>query len=70
VRIPPESQKEKKLRLKGRGVLLAGNKEAGDLYVKTKLIVPDTLPEGAKAALEGFEYCYTSDVRADLPKKL
>ncbi|MEO6954993.1 MAG: J domain-containing protein [Polyangia bacterium] len=51
--IPPLSSSGKRLRLRGKGAVSKGT-ERGDLYAELMIMLPETLSDDAKAALEAF----------------
>ena len=63
LRIPPESQPGRKLRLKGRGL---PGKEPGDLYVVLQLALPEAHSDEAKAFYREMESKLGFDPRAKL----
>ena len=52
--IPPGTSSGQKLRLRGQGVPARGGEPAGDLFVIPRIVVPRTLDEAARRALETF----------------
>ena len=63
LKVPPESQPGRKLRLKGRGL---PGKEPGDLYVVLQLVLPPARSDEAKALYREMEAKLGFDPRADL----
>jgi curved DNA-binding protein len=61
--IPAESQSQKRLRLKGRGM---PGKTPGDQYVSLMIVNPPAKTEDAKAAFESFREAFDFDPRASL----
>ncbi len=57
VRIPPDSQAGRKLRLKGRGI---PGKQPGDFYVVLKIALPPADGEAAKQAYESFRDAFAT----------
>ena len=51
--IPPLSSSGKRLRLRGKGAVLKGA-DRGDLYAEIMIVLPETLSDEAKQALEAF----------------
>ena len=65
VKVPAGSSTDKILRVKKKGVHPARG-ESGDLYVRLKVVVPKTLSEESRAAVEAFrEAADGADPRAD-----
>lgn len=69
VKIPPLSQENRRLRLKGRGVV-SSDGMAGDLYVKPYIVPPDKGTKELEEALKTIESHYLKQVRKDLPRQL
>jgi len=63
LRIPPDSQPGRKLRLKGRGL---PGKESGDFYVVLQLVLPPAQSDAAKALYRKMESELGFDPRANL----
>jgi len=61
--IPAESQSQKRLRLKGRGM---PGKTPGDQYVSLVIVNPPAKTQEAKAAFESFREAFDFDPRANL----
>lgn len=70
VKIPPKSRQEKKLRLKGRGIKNPQTRSAGDLYVETYIVLPETMGPAGKQAAEAIDAHYLGSVRHDMPREL
>src|SRR5262249_34269956 len=64
--IPPGSSSGLKLRLKGQGVLAAGGKPAGDLFVVLKIVVPKNIDEASRRLIEEFSQRNPYNPRAGL----
>jgi DnaJ-class molecular chaperone len=62
--VPPGSNTGTTLRLKGKGVPVPGKGEAGDLYVRLVISLPEAPDEALKAFVEGWNPGY--DPRAKL----
>ncbi len=67
LRIPPETQGGTTLRLKGKGITLASDKQ-GDLFVHIQIRLPrgGTAAKGIIEALEVLDNAYQADIRADI----
>lgn len=63
LKIPPNSNAGKKLRLKGRGI---PSKDAGDLYVVLQISIPPADTEAAKTAYRQFEHAVHFNPRKHL----
>jgi molecular chaperone DnaJ len=68
VTIPPETQNETKLRLRGKGVQRLKNKERGDQYVVVKIMLPEKINEDSKKNLEDFAKTSPYNPRTHLEK--
>jgi molecular chaperone DnaJ len=66
VTVPPASQSGRKLRLRGQGVPALRGKGRGDLYLTTRIVVPEHPDADAKAAAERLRSAYPGDVRAEV----
>jgi DnaJ-class molecular chaperone len=67
MKIPPHSQSERVLRLRGKGVPKLGSTERGDLYVKLVAELPDPADPRLEAIAKELEPLYQGrDVRARL----
>lgn len=67
LKVPPRSQSGQRLRLKGRGVVDPKTKEAGDLYVRLSVHVPNNgLSDRVRQAVEVLEDAYSENPRAHL----
>ncbi len=66
VRVPPNSQSGRKLRLRGLGVPQLKGGTRGDLYVELLIVLPEHLGDAARRAVEELDRAYHKDVRAEL----
>jgi len=66
LKVPAQSQAEKKLRLKGRGL---PGKSPGDLYVVLKIVIPPADTEKARAAYRQMQQQFEFNPRAGLGEK-
>jgi curved DNA-binding protein len=64
--LPPNTQSEKTLRLKGKGMPKIRSTEYGDLYVKIKVIIPSSLTEEQKKHFENFAKVYHENPRQNI----
>lgn len=64
--IPPGSNTDKVLRLKGKGSAAAKNAERGDQYVRLKVVLPDRVDDKLKSAIEEWSRDNPYDVRTGL----
>ena len=62
--VPEDSNNGSTLRLKGKGVPAHGRVEAGDLYVRLVITLPDKADPALKAFVENWDTSY--DPRAKL----
>lgn len=69
VRLPPQDNSKKRLRLKGRGVTDPKTGVTGDLYVRPFIVPPETRSATAEHAAKALDEHYTTPVRLKLPKK-
>ncbi|MBL7685589.1 MAG: J domain-containing protein, partial [Deltaproteobacteria bacterium] len=65
LKIPSGTSSGQKMRLKGKGVTKLDSKEAGDLYVVTKIEVPKTIDARSKELLEEFETLNEMNLRKE-----
>lgn len=70
INVPPKSEENSRLRLKGRGLKNLSTGHTGDLLIHTEVIVPDNLSAELKEQLRQVENCYNSPVRKDVPTNL
>jgi len=56
--VPPNSNTGATLRLKGKGIAAHGATQAGDLYVRLVISLPDKPDESLRAFLEGWQGDY------------
>jgi DnaJ-class molecular chaperone len=69
MKIPPQSQSARVLRLRGKGVTKLGSSDRGDLYVKLLAELPDPADPRLEAIAKELEPLYEGrDVRARLRK--
>jgi curved DNA-binding protein len=66
LKVPAQSQAEKKLRLKGRGL---PGKSPGDLYVVLKIVIPPADTEQAREAYRQMQQQFEFNPRARLGEK-
>lgn len=66
LKIPPGSQADRKLRLKGRGL---PGKSPGDLYVVLKIVIPPANSDKAQAAYRRMQQEFDFDPRAAVEKQ-
>ena len=65
VKIPPGSQADSKLRLKGKGLPTATG-DQGDLFLKLKILMPTTLSDEERTLYEQLSHVRHSDPRAEI----
>jgi len=65
VKIPPGSQSDSKLRLKGKGLPTASG-TYGDLFLILRIVMPPSLTEDERRAYEELKRIRRQDPRADL----
>lgn len=65
LKIPPGSSSGKRLRVPGYGVSGHGG-PPGDLYAEVQIVLPPSIPDHLKDALQQLNNAYTRNVRADL----
>ncbi len=70
VTIPPGWSDARRLRLKGRGILDPISQKQGDLYVRTPIVLPDSLGEKAEDTARALDRLYSKDVRGHIPRSL
>ncbi|MHB1252955.1 MAG: DnaJ C-terminal domain-containing protein [Candidatus Humimicrobiaceae bacterium] len=63
VKLPAGTQSGKTLRLKGKGMPLVKSTEAGDLYAKIKIVIPENMTAEQKKQLEEFSKIYDENPR-------
>ena len=63
VKLPAGTQSGKTLRLKAKGMPLIKSTEAGDLYAKIKIIIPENMTAEQKKILEEFSKIYNENPR-------
>jgi curved DNA-binding protein len=63
MKIPPNTQSGKTLRLKGKGMPGLKDKDFGDMYVKIKVVIPSDLSKDQEKHLKEFEKIYREDPR-------
>jgi DnaJ-class molecular chaperone len=63
MRIPPKSSSGKTLRLRGRGVHPRGDDEAGDQYVKLKIVLPEDVDEDLTKCVRKWSEKHPHDPR-------
>ena len=63
VKLPAGTQSGKTLRLKGKGMPLVKSTEAGDLYAKIKIVIPENMTTEQKKHLEEFSKIYNENPR-------
>jgi molecular chaperone DnaJ len=63
VRVPPQSQAGRQLRVRGRGAPHLRGKERGDLYLKLVVYVPETESAAAAEAARTLDAAYERDPR-------
>lgn len=66
VKVPPGSQSEQILRLKGKGAMNMKTKTRGDLMVKLIVKVPQTNDKEALEAVEKIDKFYKGDLRSNM----
>jgi curved DNA-binding protein len=52
IKVPPGTQSGRMLRLKGQGLPTVDNKGAGDLMIRTKIVIPTTVSDNERALYE------------------
>ncbi len=68
VTIPPGTQNDTKLRLRGKGVPHLRNKERGDQYVVVKILLPEQISEESRRRFEEFSKTLPYNPRIHLEK--
>jgi curved DNA-binding protein len=66
VKLPPNTQTGKSLRVKGKGMPKLKSSEHGDLYIKIKVILPSNLTAEQKKRLEEFAKVYNENPRQNI----
>jgi len=66
LRIPPETQNGRVIRLAGQGMRRLGSSGQGDMYVTVKVILPTKLSDDEKACLKKIAEQHKEDVRSHL----
>ena len=66
LRIPPETQNGRVIRLAGQGMRRLGSSGQGDMYVTVKVILPTKLSDDEKACLRKIAEQHKEDVRSHL----
>lgn len=66
VKLPPHTQTEKMLRLKGKGMPKLKGDGSGDLYVKVKVVIPESLSPEQKKKFEEFAKIYNENPRQSI----
>jgi DnaJ-class molecular chaperone len=65
VKVPPGSQSDSKLRLKGKGLPTASGSQ-GDLFLVLRIVMPPSVSEDERKAYEELKRLRRHDPRADL----
>lgn len=63
VKIPAGTQEGTELLVKGKGAPKLKGRGTGDLRIRAHIVVPETMNDGQKAAMEAFQAATTEDVR-------
>ena len=63
VKLPPNTQSGKKLRLKGKGMPKLKSDDFGDLYIQINVVIPSHLTEEQKKHLQEFAKTYKENPR-------
>lgn len=63
VKLPPNIQSGKTLRLKGKGMPKIKSNDYGDMFVKIKIVLPENLTDKQKKYLEEFSKIYDENPR-------
>lgn len=66
IKVPAGTSSGQKLRLKGRGIALAGKRRPGDLYVRVSIAVPRETTEELRSAARAFDDAADFDPRREL----
>ncbi len=66
VKVPPKTQGGKTLRLKGKGMPKLKSGGSGDLYIKTKIILPEGLTGKQKKNFDDFLESYDENPRTNI----
>lgn len=66
VKLPPNTQTGKTLRLKGKGMPGLRGGESGNLYIKVKVVIPATLNEEQKKYFDKFAKIYEENPRQSI----
>lgn len=66
VKLPAGTQSGKTLRLKGKGMPLVKSTDAGDLYAKIKIVIPENMTAEQKKHLEEFSKIYDENPRGKI----
>lgn len=66
VKLPPNTQTGKNLRVKGKGMPKLKSSEYGDLYIKIKVALPSNLTVEQKRRLEEFAKIYNENPRQNI----
>jgi len=69
VKIPPQEQTCKRLRIRGKGVH-DRNGGVGDLYVEPVIVLPDRINDSVLHAGNAIDQGYLRNVRKDIPQKI
>jgi DnaJ-class molecular chaperone len=66
LRIPPETQNGRVIRLAGQGMPRLGGTGNGDMYVNVKVVLPTKLTDDEKACVRKIAEHHKDDVRSHL----
>jgi curved DNA-binding protein len=66
VKLPPNTQTGKSLRLKGKGMPKIKGEGFGDLYAKVKVVIPENLTDEQKKRFDSFAKIYKEDPRQSI----
>ncbi len=69
LRLPAGTQNGKQFKVRGAGAPRPRGGEAGDLIVKTSVVVPKKLKKREREILEAFDEVHDADVRGDLLRR-
>ena len=66
VKLPAGTQSGRTLRLKGKGMPGLKGKNPGDLYIKTRIVLPEKMDKSKQKQLEEFLKSYDENPRKDI----
>lgn len=66
VKVPPKSQNQQLIRLKGKGIWNPRTRTYGDHYCRVQVMIPDRLTELGKSLAKRLEEFYSLDIRSGL----